>query len=88
MTGREKLRAMGIVPLGLAADEAAALVGVSVKAFRAGVKSGLYPQPMRTGTRRRVWNRLALETALGVKAGASDEIMGAINALRSSGAKR
>jgi predicted DNA-binding transcriptional regulator AlpA len=50
-------------PRGLSEPQAAAYVGVSPDTFRAEVKAGRLPQPVRLG-RRVVWDRLALDRAM------------------------
>lgn len=45
--GRAKLREIGVTPIGLDGEEAAALVGLSVRSFREAVQTGIYPPPMR-----------------------------------------
>lgn len=77
--GRAKLAAIGLVPIGLDVDEAAAYVGLTPRSFRAAVADGTYPPPIKGRGRKQIWNRLALETALGAQRTEHDQIMGAID---------
>lgn len=87
--GRAKLAEIGLVPIGLDVDEAAAYVGMTPRTFRAAVEDGLYPPPMRVKGRKQVWNRLALEAALGAQRAEHDPIMGEIDrALRAANPQR
>jgi excisionase family DNA binding protein len=82
---RERLVRLGIVPRGLSVDEAAAYVGLARAAFNKEVKEGRLPGPVALGSRRRVWDRAALDRALdGNRAGTGDPIMDAIDARRAS----
>lgn len=56
--GRTKLAEMGLQPIGLDLDEASAYVGLSPRSFQEAVRAGIYPQPMKLGTRKKVWNRI------------------------------
>lgn len=53
---------VSLPPRGLREGQAAAYVGVSPETFRAEVKAGRMPQPVRMG-RRIVWDRVALDRA-------------------------
>ena len=77
--GRAKLAEIGLAPIGLDVDEASAYVGLTPRTFRAAVVDGTYPPPMRGRGRKQVWNRLALEVALGAQRAEHDQIMGAID---------
>ncbi len=83
--GRTKLAEIGLTPIGLDIDEASAYVGLTPRMFRAAVSDGLYPPPMRIKGRKQVWNRIALEAALGAQRTEHDPIMGEIDrALRAN----
>ena len=56
---------VSLPPRGLSASEAAAYVGVSEDTFKAEVRAGNLPQPVRLG-RRTVWDRVALDRAFDV----------------------
>lgn len=77
--GRAKLAEIGLAPIGLDVEEASAYVGLTPRTFRAAVADGTYPPPMRGRGRKQIWNRLALETALGAQRTEYDQIMGAID---------
>lgn len=84
--GRAKLAEMGLQPIGLDLDEASAYVGLTPRSFQEAVSAGIYPQPMKLKTRKKVWNRIALEAALGAQRAEHDPIMQEIDrALRAKG---
>jgi excisionase family DNA binding protein len=61
---RVRLTEAGLTPRGLSQAEAAAYLGVSAKTFRRQVKAGRLPGPMPLSSRRRVWDRAALDAHL------------------------
>lgn len=81
---RARLIESGLAPRGLSQGEAAAYVGLGAKAFAREVKASRLPAPMALSSRRKVWDRAALDAhldaAIGIQ-GSSDreeEIMRAI----------
>lgn len=50
-------------PRFLRADQAAAYLGVSADTFKAEVAAGMWPQPIRRGSRTLTWDRQALDKA-------------------------
>ena len=71
--GRKKLAQMGLQPLALSADEAAALWGLSEAQFLAEVKAGTLPGPIGGLTcKRKLWSRLALKRAMKERDGSAD----------------
>lgn len=65
-------------PRGLRAEQAAAYVGVSPDTFRAEVKAGRMPAPIRLG-RRVVWDRCALDKAFDALSTLDQAERGALN---------
>ena len=61
----------GLVPRFLSRDEAAAYLGVSVGTFDHEVSRGLWPRPLRRGTKgwRLTWDRLALDAPADLASG-------------------
>ncbi len=63
--GRKKLRKLGLKPLGLAADEAAAYWGLSTTQFLSEVAANNIPGPIGgLRCKRKLWSRLALKNAM------------------------
>jgi len=61
----------GLVPRFLSRDEAAAYLGVSAGTFDQEVSRGLWPRPLRRGSKgwRLTWDRLALDAAADLASG-------------------
>jgi hypothetical protein len=71
--GRNKLRQLGLKPLALGADEAAALWDLSTAQFLAEVKAGNLPGPIGgLNCKRKLWSRLALKRAMKERDGGAD----------------
>jgi hypothetical protein len=63
--GRQKLAQMGLKPLALGIDEAAALYSLSTAQFLKEVEAGNLPPPIGgLRCKRRLWSLLALERAM------------------------
>jgi hypothetical protein len=62
--GRSRLVQIGLKPLALGADEAAALCGLSQAQFLKEVGAGNLPPPLRLLCKRRLWSLRALESAI------------------------
>jgi hypothetical protein len=78
----DRLAQLGIMKRGLSLEEAAAYVGLSPGPFLQQVALGRMPKPHQYG-RRRVWDRIALDRALGdgsARHTQADPIMEAIHA--------
>ena len=59
----------GMQPIGLSRVEAAAFVGMTPGEFDSAVERGILPKPLPTGSRRKLWHRGALKSALDELAG-------------------
>jgi hypothetical protein len=62
--GRSRLAQIGLKPLALSADEAAALCGLSQPQFLKEVGVGNLPRPLRLLCKRKLWSLRALESAI------------------------
>jgi hypothetical protein len=62
--GRSRLVQIGLKPLALSADEAAALCGLSQAQFLKEVGAGNLPPPVRLLCKRKLWSLRALESAI------------------------
>jgi excisionase family DNA binding protein len=63
--GLRELVEAGIQPRGLSLQQAAAYLSVSIPTFRALVASGRIPDAMPGMGKRRIWDRAAIDAALG-----------------------
>jgi predicted DNA-binding transcriptional regulator AlpA len=61
---RNRLVQIGLKPLALSADEAAALCGLSQAQFLKEVRVGNLPPPLRLLCKRKLWSLRALESAI------------------------
>jgi len=62
--GLSRLLQIGLKPLALAADEAAALCDLSQTQFLKEVAAGNLPPPLRLLCKRKLWSQQALERAI------------------------
>lgn len=61
-SARTVLSQIGLAPIGLSREEAAAYIGVSERKWDEMVEAGAMPKPKVVGNRR-VWSRLAVDKA-------------------------
>lgn len=82
MAAREPARSLlpaGIEPRFLSREQAAEYLGVSVGTFDYEVANGVWPRPMRRGTKaaRVTWDRIALDAAADAASGLARTAAGA-----------
>jgi hypothetical protein len=76
---RADLVRLGIAPRGLSLQQAAAYVGLCPRAFAREVSCGRFPPPLQLNSKRRIWDRKALDRAFDVPVlDPEDEVMRAI----------